>query len=58
MEKKSCIHSRTLYSKDSIGSIPEKSEFQEMKIVIHQQNLLKRKESFAENCLSRKMELA
>ncbi len=52
MEKKYCIHCRALYSKVSICSICGKSEFQEIKILIHHQEQSNQKKILAENSIS------
>lgn len=55
LEKKYCIHCRTLYSKESICGICGKSEFQDIKIMIHHQEQSNRKKILAEHSISCKL---
>lgn len=57
MEKKYCIHCRSLYTKETVCNICGKSEFQEIKIVIQHQKQSNSKQLFVDTYLSSNLEL-
>jgi RNA polymerase subunit RPABC4/transcription elongation factor Spt4 len=57
MEKKYCIHCRSLHTKETVCNICGKSEFQEIKIVIQHQTQSNSNQLFVDNYLSSNLEL-
>jgi hypothetical protein len=58
MEKRYCIHCRTLYTNETVCNVCGKSEFQEIKIVIQHQGQSNSKHLFLVSDLSPEQELS